>query len=49
MKRVILSEKVPIKAWLDSIDERTMEQTVHLAMHIPDTECLLVEYWQLME
>ena len=31
MKRVILSERVPIKIWMDSIDEKTMEQTINLA------------------
>lgn len=31
MKKVILSEKIPIKVWMDSIDEKTMEQVVNLA------------------
>ncbi|MGI6521174.1 MAG: RtcB family protein [Fermentimonas sp.] len=31
MKRVILSERIPIKVWMDSIDDKTMEQTVNLA------------------
>lgn len=31
MKKVILSEKLPIKVWMDSIDEKTMEQTINLA------------------
>lgn len=31
MKKVITSEKYPIKLWLDDIDEKTMDQVVNLA------------------
>lgn len=31
MKKVIVSEKIPIKVWMDSVDEKTLEQAVNLA------------------
>lgn len=31
MKKVFTSERVPIKIWLDSIDEKTLEQAMNLA------------------
>lgn len=31
MKKIILSEKIPIKVWMDSIDDKTLEQVVNLA------------------
>ncbi len=31
MKKVIVSEKIPIKIWMDSVDEKTLEQATNLA------------------